>query len=179
MIYFCILKTKDQKITDFYFDKEIDYYTFLFANRKDVEWAKLINNYSGEIIDSYTSFSNLHPDILNITLPKNAFKDSEFAMLINKQKMFWFMSFINKHSVKTSQYLRENQFEYLTVSPRTTQKDGCYIPENMIIVSSRELENIYIMLEKELSNSSYKKRLLKIFVDLDGFEIRTNNYYLK
>lgn len=179
MIYFCIVKTKDQMITEHHFDQEIDYYTFLFANRKEVEWAKLINNYSGEIVDSYTSFSNLHPDILNINLPPNSFKNTEYAMLINKQKMFWFMSFINRHSVETAQYLRENQFEYLTVSSRETQKDGCYIPDNMIIVSSKELENIYLMLEKELSHSKYKTKLLKIFVDLDGFEIRTNNYYLK
>lgn len=171
----CVLKMKEGEILTFSFKNEYDYYIFLFEVRNDVLWAKLINTISGEIIDEYVNIKTVSPEILKINITKDMLPNTKTAILINRQKLYWFINMVQRYSKKTSNYIKLNPINFVRIQSKQNQTDGFFIPNSLILISKEELIGILKMLSIEFDGNKYKKRILSEFVDLNGYEININH----
>lgn len=174
-MYECIMKLKTGKIITEKFEKEVDYFDYLYAARNDINWAKLLNEFTGEVYDEYTELSLLSPTLVDIHINQNLMPKSTRAILLSRQKIYWFLKVIKKHSPIVSEYLLENNLTFVSVPEKNTKEDSIYLPKELMVVSVSELKKILKMLEIESKDDNYKKRIYRTLIDLDGYEIKFKN----
>lgn len=162
----------------FYFFDESNYYCFLFSNINKILWSKLINVQTGEIIDSYTSLKVANPAFMNLKFNKEMFPNSDYIVLLNKQKIHWLFMIIDKYSIKTRDELPNKSLDFIRILEAKTEDYGFFIPPELIVVDQGQLNNLINRLYVEFENNNYKIKLLEKFIDISGYEIKLNEYLL-
>lgn len=177
--YLCIFSMNERIVSDFAFNNDLDYLTFLFTHRKEIDWAKLIDQKTGETVDNYQNFRVVKPEYFNLRLTKEQFPNVNTLLMLNKQKLIWFINIINTYTKDVATELNENDpLIFHRVKQCSTEKDGFFIPSNLILVDKDKLMQKYYEVREELKDDEYKTRILKAFVDLEGFEIPIDNFLL-
>lgn len=177
--YLCVFARNGKVNSGFAFNNEFDYFSFLYTHRKEMDWAKLIDQESGEIVDEYHNFKVVKPEYFNLKLTKEQFPNINTLLLLNKQKLLWFINIINGYTKGGQKKLNGGEaIKFYPVKQCSTNNEGFFIPPNLILVDKEQLMSIYQEVYDELENSSYNLRVLKAFVDLEGYEIQIDNFLL-
>lgn len=176
----CIFSRNQALSQNVFFEYEYDYYSFLYTHRNEIEWSKLIDIKTGETIDEYHNFKTINPNFFNLEITKEQFPNVETLLLLNQQKLMWFIEVINKYSETVKEKIKNGlKMRFHPLRQSKTNEKGYFIPPNLVLVDKKQLLSLYEEVHEELKDSPYKLRVLKSFVDLDGFEIHLNNYLLK
>lgn len=178
--YLCIFAMKGNVSNKFSFENEFDYLSFLFTHRKEMDWAKLIDQVSGEVVDEYNNFRVVKPEYFNLQITKELFPNVSTLLMLNKQKLIWFINIINRYTKEGSSNIKNGglKMKFYPVRKCSTDEQGFFIPPNLVLVDKDELMEQYDEIQEKLKDKPYELRVLRHFVDLEGFEIQIDNLLL-
>tara|TARA_Y100000588_G_scaffold210270_1_gene224270 strand:- start:101080 stop:101619 length:540 start_codon:yes stop_codon:yes gene_type:complete len=179
MTYICVYSKKGKLETIENIDIELDYYLLMLREGEKMEWSKLINKQTGEIIEEYHNFKIINPMFFNLNLNKKDFPETESFILLNKHKVNWFICLISRYSKNKEVLIEEIQKNTRKIHSKKSFEDGFFIPKDLIMIDRAKIKEIVELLFLEFEKEEYRIKILKDFLDLKGYELKVSNLFLK
>ena len=126
MSYICIYSTKGNLETIEDIDIELDYYLFMLRESEEMEWSKLINKQTGEIIEEYHNFKTINPMFFNLNLTKKDFSETDSFVLLNKHKVKWLIYLISRYSKNKDYLIEKIERNTRKICSKKSFKDGFF-----------------------------------------------------
>lgn len=181
MLYICVYSSGSDYLLEENFAGIESYYLFLISNSNSIKWAKLINRESGELIEEYHSFELINPDFFNLTIKQKDYPHFGSLILIQNYKIEWLKHIVRKYSDSeiTKREFLEIDKKTIKIISKDTNKDGFFIPKNLVLVEKNSLLYVMERVMTEFEENPYKLRIIKEFINLKGYEIKMESLFLK